>query len=227
MKENLLKARTKSETDLKSGGPLLFAIAFAAILTFLILGYLRFSGESKISQPSNVVRHEGSQNSVAAVEQERRDKIQEKLPENKSAMVPAILEDFEGEWVTKFKSGAFARFKFRSSEFEVEYLAAPGTTIRKHSRGYFKYDEKTGKITLYPSKNGPMEPESGITYKMLTARQYDMYISKKRDDTAALYFIAPEYQISSKSYYPLFSYADFGGAPVLRLDRVVAAKESK
>lgn len=214
MKEERLSPQRKNDIGTKTEGALFLAMSFFALLTVGILGYLKYSG---MDQPpvlaSAVVQEEIAPQAVLTPMQV---KIQAKLPASRDVMVAPTADVLQGKWVSLFVHGGLVNLSFSGGSFEIIHMQALDSAVRKYSRGSYKYNEETGKITLYPSKDAGMPaPVAGVYYKILTMRPYDIFIAKMVEDVS-LYFIAPEEKIISKDYYPLFSYADYGGAPVLQ-----------
>ena len=214
MKEEGLNLRRENKIGTKTEGALFLAMSFFALLTVGILGYLKYSGmDGPPVLAANIVQEEIVPEVTKTVMQM---KIEEKLPAARDAMVIPTGNQLQGKWVSLFEHGGIVNLSFFGDGFEVIHMHSLKSAVRKYSRGTYKYDEATGKITLYPSKETAVPvPAAGVHYKILTMRHYDMFVSKLPDDVS-LYFVAPEEKIVTKDYYPLFSYADFGGAPVLQ-----------
>ena len=212
MKEKLLKPQKSNKFDSQDCSTLFFAVGFAALLTLGILGYLKLSGiENKTVEITSIP------NKRQLIMQE---KIQIKLPALKNKMLIPLADELVGKWFTTFGASSIAELTMVNNNFELIYTSDSQGRIRKYSRGNYKYDEQSGKITLYPSKEAGKPKEiKGVGYKILTMRHYDIFISKKSDDYN-LYFLAPEYEIASKNFHPLFLYADYEGAPVLKFSPV-------
>ena len=213
MKEERSSYRKKNNICSKTEGALFLAMSFFALLSIGILGYLKISELDKspvsILAANNVVK---SAPSLSPMQQ----KIQDKLPVPRDDMVVPDMDELQGKWISLFQHGGVVNLSFSDDSYEVIYMQNVKSAVRKYSKGRYSYDVKSGKITLYPVKNaGTPAPVAGVSYKVLTMRHYDIYISKISDDVS-LYFIAPESLIAQKNYYPLFSYADYDGAPVLQ-----------
>ncbi len=162
--------------------------------------------------------------SLSAMQSSIQDKVQAKLPALKNEMTAPKENELIGKWVTKFGASSIAEITLVSGKFELIYTDDPQGRARKYSKGNYKYDEKVGKITLYPSKAaGAPKPISGVAYKIMTLRHYDIFISRKSGEQD-IYFTAPDFQIISKNFHPLFLYADYAGAPVLKFSPVQASK---
>ncbi len=214
MKENLLKPCKKEDRfNSKSRSVLFFAIGFSALLTIIIIGYIKLSGmEDKVVE-------------IIPVSNERQIKIQEqiqaKLPIQEDKMIPPPIGELKGRWFTTFGTSSIAEITIAANnQFELIYTSDPQGRARKYSKGSYKYDEKSGKITLYPSKKaGKPKAIKGVSYRILTMRHYDIFISKNPGEHD-LYFTAPKHDIISKNFHPLFLYADYSGAPVLKFSPV-------
>ncbi|PCI55499.1 MAG: hypothetical protein COB36_07710 [Alphaproteobacteria bacterium] len=214
MKEERLNPQGENNIGSKTEGALFLAMSFFALLTLGILGYLKFSG---MDQPpvfgSAVVQEDVVlQTALTPIQQN----IAGKLPASRDVMVAPQKVALQGKWVSLFVHGGVVNLSFSDENFEIIYMKSSDSSVRKYSRGHYQYNEETGKITLYPSKDSGMPaPVADVYYKILTMRHYDIFILKMVDDVS-LYFVAPEAEIPQKNYYPLFSYADYDGAPVLQ-----------
>ncbi len=195
-------------------------LGLAALLTLAILGYKSFSNTEQPNRPATKTR-EKPESSQAAMQK----KIQAKLPNQKNKMVIPAKNELQGKWHTTFNQTARANLTITEKNFELIYTDDPKTRKRKYSRGFYKYNEKTGEITLYPSKKyGKPAPIPGVTYKILTTRHFNIFISKEQE-SSTLYLTAPEHEIISKSFHPLFLYADYTGAPVLKFSPIQKTKQ--
>lgn len=222
MKTECLKLRPKNDIGTKTGGALFLALSSAALLTLGVLGYLKFSDMDKmdVSAPTSAVEVTGALASPTVMQ----EKIRAKLPAARDEMVVPLRAALQGKWMALFGHGGVVHLNISDDTFEVIYMQTPQSAMRKYSRGFYEYDERMGKITLSPSRAAVMPaPVAGVYYKILTMRPYDIFISKLQDDVS-LYFIAPESEIITKNYYPLFSYADFDGAPVLQFSPMQVQK---
>ena len=214
MKEERLSPQRKNKIGAKTEGALFLAMSFFALLTVGILGYLRYSGMDQSPVFASAVVQEEAVLQVALTPMQ--EKVQAKLPAPRDVMVAPSKDALQGKWVSLFVHGGVVNLSFSGDRFEMIYMQTLDSAVRKYSRGSYKYNEETGKITLYPSKDAGMPaPVAGVYYKILTMRPYDIFITKMVEDVS-LYLIAPEEKIITKNYYPLFSYADYDGAPVLQ-----------
>lgn len=210
MKEERSSHRKKNNICSKTEGALFLAMSFFALLSIGILGYLKISELDK--SPASILPASNVVPSLSPMQK----KIQDKLPVPRGDMVAPIIDVLQGKWVSLFEHGGIVNLSLFDDRYEIVYMQSVNAAVRKYSKGRYSYDGKNGKITLYPMKDvGTPAPVAGVSYKILTMRHYDIYISKLVDDVS-LYFIAPESSIAQKNYYPLFSYADYGGAPVLQ-----------
>lgn len=214
MKEKRLNPQGKNNIGSKTEGALFLAMSFFALLTLGLLGYLKFSGMDQPPVFDLVVVQEevASQTDLTPMQ----EKMQAKLPAPRDVMVAPSRGALQGKWVSLFEHGGIVNLSFSGDKFEIIYMQSLKSAVRKYSRGSYQYNEETGKITLFPSKDAGMPAlVAGVYYKILTMRHYDIFILKMVDDVS-LYFVAPEAEIPQKNYYPLFSYADYDGAPVLQ-----------
>ncbi len=189
--------------------PLIIIVIAAALMAFFIFGYLNISKTTDVET-----------NIKTAMQRSIEAKIQAKLPVPKDEMVIPSADGIAGKWSTKFGGSSIAEITLVNGRFELIYTNDPQGRARKYSKGNYKYDASTGRITLYPSKKaGTPKPIAGVSYKIMTLRHYDIFISKKSGEDG-LYFTAPEAQIVAKNFHPLFLYADYEGAPVLKFSPV-------
>ncbi len=220
MKDKLLKNDNRILTgDDKTQGALFAAIAFAALLSVAILLYVKFSHFGEDADNVDAVQVIGGEAPMPTQERIKQD-IQAKLPIEKQDMVTPKLSEIRGKWFTTFNEHSIAEITIADGQFELIYTQDPQGRARRYSRGNIKYNEKNGYIRLYPSKEaGPPKPIRGVTYKVMTMRYYDIQLFKNPKE-ADLYFVAPQYQVLSKRFHPLFLHADFSGAPVLKFSPV-------
>lgn len=210
MMKKFFKSEDGNPLDKKWNRALFMAIAFAAVVTSVVLLYVYFS-EKREEQP-----HKVAVNTAAPAHISAADKIQEKLPQAKNQMMIPVTDLLTGKWFTTFGASSIAEITFSDDTYEIIYTDDPQGALRKYSRGFFKYEPKTGKLSLYASKDsGEPEVIPGVVYDVLTLRHYDVYL-KQKADAPDLYFIAPEYTVATKTFHPLFLYADYTGAPVLK-----------
>lgn len=216
MRQRLVKkAPVKTSRNEKGTGALFLAIGFAAVLSICVLAYERLMlPEEALNGTVEVTSH------IDQKRQDMRDKIQDKLPIKREDMRHPSKQDITGRWFTTFGKAGIAEITMAGDLFELIYTQDPKGRVRQYVRGKLVYDEKSGKATLYPSRDlGPPKAISGVVYKILTMRHYDVFISRKQGDNA-LYFMPPEYAIASKNIHPLFLFADYNGAPVLAFSPV-------
>ncbi|MGH1404300.1 MAG: hypothetical protein ACRBDL_08650 [Alphaproteobacteria bacterium] len=220
MKDKLLKNDNRVLTgDDKTQGAVFLAIAFAALVSVAILLYVRFNHFGEGSGDADSAITIESEVHIPTQERIKRD-IEAKLPGSQQDMVHPTLAEINGKWFATFKEHSIAEITIEDGQFELIYTQDPQGRARRYSRGKIKYTEKTGYIRLYPSKEaGAPKPIRGVTYKPLTMRYYDIQLFKKAGESD-LYFIAPQYQVLTKRFHPLFLYADFSGAPVLQFSPV-------
>ncbi|MGH1378869.1 MAG: hypothetical protein ACRBB3_08615 [Alphaproteobacteria bacterium] len=215
MKEERSSHRKKNNICSKTEGALFLAMSFFALLSIGVLGYIKVSELDKSSvsilPTSNITKPE-SKIVLTPIQQ----KIQDKLPVVRGDMVVPDIGALQGSWVSLFQHGGVVNLSLFGESYEIVHMKDIKSSIREYSKGRYSYDANSGKITLSPVKEmGAPDPVKGVSYKVLTMRKYDIFVSKVSDDVS-LYFIAPEELIPQKNYHPLFSYADYDGAPVLQ-----------
>ncbi len=209
MKTKMTNLRGKSQQGVYTNAPVLVAMGFAGIFAGVVFLYLIFSHFDKGSVEVDV-----SQPSQASVVQSG---IQAKLPVKKTSMVAPKGSEISGRWFTRFGENAVAEIVFGDNDsFEIIFTQDPQGAVRKYSRGSFAYDESTGLLSLTPSAEaGEPQAIQGVSYKVLTMRPFDIFLLKE-SGAPDLHFIAPEEDILVKAVHPLFLFADYAGAPVLR-----------
>ncbi len=205
-----LKTSEKTARDVKRNKILFMAIAFAVVITIGVMGYFKFTGKDKdVSHPIHV-------GATGSIDHRSQKGIDSKLPQNSAEMSIPSADAIKGKWFVAFGMASIAELVLDEQDFQIIYTNDPKGALRKYSIGKYNYDERSGKLTLYPSREmGEPDAVQGVFYTVLTMRNYDIYLKKKFDE-ADLYFIAPAYTVATKTFHPLFSYADFNGAPVLK-----------
>ncbi len=195
---------------------LLFGFVLIFIFIFFVLKYF-INSESQYEN-GNVKQQSAQQISI-------KKKMQAKLPSNKDDMIPPNASEIIGKWFSKFGKDSIAEITFINGRFELIYTDDPQGWFRKYSKGTYKYYEDSGKITLYPSNEfGKPKAIPGVSYKIMTLRHYDMFLLKQPNGRD-IYFSAPETQLVSKNYHPLFLYTDYSGAPVLKFSPLILEKK--
>lgn len=190
-------------------GAFLLMVAFAAVFASGVLIYLKVShfreGETIIQKPL-----------PSAAEVRVREAIQAKLPVGKNSMYIPDTRALEGRWYSRFAQDLVAEITLGAGAFEIVFTQDPQGRLRKYSRGIYEYDSKVGVLTLKPLKQaGAPVQIKGVSYKVLTMRPFDFYVLKQ-PGSPDLHLIAPERDVPGKSFHPLFLYADYAGAPVLK-----------
>lgn len=145
--------------------------------------------------------------------------IEEKLPDQQKNLLSPRLEGLQGSW--KLDLGQkMAVLTVSGNKFQIITSEDAEGRSRKYSRGDLRYDESNGILSLQPrSDAGAPKEQDGVIYSVLTMRPYNMRVYYKKSE-ASIYLVAPEKDIPSKRFHPLFLYADYLGAPVLRFDPV-------
>lgn len=216
MKHKRFKQDPKKQIGAKSNTTLFIFITFAAILSVLILGYLRFFGDVE-----TVI--EVAPKKQLRVAERMKNEIDDKLPQVRSEMFYPSEQAISGRWYSRIGSEGITEITFNGDEFELIYVSSAQSYVRKYSKGKFTYDQETGDLGLFPVKGEKPDANiKGVRYKILTMRRFHVMVSQKIGDPA-LYLVARERDVPGKNYHPLFLYDDFAGAPVLRFSPVAAA----
>lgn len=221
MKSKRIKKDTQSQVGAKSNAALFAFVTFAAVISVLILGYLRFSDTGKA-----VIEVEGKKSAAVKAQDKIKDGIQAKLPETRAAMFHPSANSIEGKWFARIGKSGIAEIDLDGKNFELVYVQTPQDRIRKFSKGVYKYDAVTGYLELYPQRGETPDSMKGVTYKVLTMRNFQIVLSQKKGNPT-LYFVANERDIPGKRYHPLFLQDDYAGSPVLEFNPVVTSSEKK
>ena len=104
--------------------------------------------------------------------------------------------------------------------FQIIAIQDEKGEVRRYTRGFYDYDEKTGKLTLKPDdRAGEPDAIKGVIYKMMTSRPFEIYVSKKMM-TKELYWAPPQDMIESRQIHPLFYYMVTEGPLVLKWTKI-------
>lgn len=221
MKSKRIKKDTQNQVGAKSNAAFFAFITFAAVISVLILGYLRFSDTGKA-----VIEVEGKKSDVVRAQDKIKDGIQAKLPETRAEMFYPSANSIEGRWYAKIGESGIAEIDLDGENFELVYVQTPQDRIRKFSKGTYKYSALTGNLELSPKGGETPREIKGVGYQILTMRNFKIQILKKKDDPK-LYYTAHEYDVPGKTYHPIFLYDDYAGSPVLEFNPVVISSETK
>lgn len=203
------KHQPKKRVEPGFSGALLIAIVLGALSAAGILVYLKIAYWGKF--------HESPQ--VAVVSEKKKqinDAINAKLPSDKNNMDRPSLEQIKGKWFTAFNENAIAEITLGDKVFEIIFTQDSQGRERKYSRGIYYYDPKIGMLSLRPDRRmGEPTKIQGVRYKVLTARSFNFYVLRE-PGSRDLHFTALEEDVTAKKFHPLFLYADYAGAPVLK-----------
>ncbi len=209
MKQKMVKSKPSAMQDPSYGRAAFVAVAFAAVFAAGILVYLKVSHYKET---------ESIKTEAALSDSELRAKkaINAKLPMLKQNMVRPSLEEIKGQWFTVFHGHSIAEVTLGDAVFEIIYTPDAQGRQRKYSRGVYYYDPKLGMLSLRPDrKMGEPAEIPGVRYKVLTMRPFTFYVLKEAE-SYDLHFTALEEDVAAKQFHPLFLYADYAGAPVLK-----------
>ncbi len=172
------------------------------------MGYLRFSDSGKAIVAVKTIHVDSTKGKI-------KQEMQTKLHVIRKEMYHPSANSLKGKWLTKIGQDGFAEITFDGNNFELIYSPSPHATLRKFSKGTYKYSALNGVIELTPKKGEkPSLQSKEIRYKILTMRKFQIVILKKRDDST-LYFSALDRDILGKRYHPIFMYNDYASTPVL------------
>ena len=225
MKNRRFKVNPKKQIGAKSNTTLFIFVSFAAILSVVILGYLKLTdhgGRALIG-----VREKRPAQSVTPtppLEERMKKQVREALPDGGRDLLPPQEATLYGRWYTHIPPEGIAEFTFKPGEYELVYVSNPRSTLRKYSKGRYNYDPKTGYMGLFPERGAkPSAQYDGVQYKIITMRNYQVVLSRKKGDPA-LYMRAHERDLAGKNYHPLFMYEAYDNVPVLEFMPVVARR---
>lgn len=209
MKNKMPKHQPKKRAEPGFGGAFLIAVVLAAITAAGVLVYFKLSYFGIINQDKKIPVVSAKQNKIKAA-------INAKLPSSKEQMARPALEEIKGKWFTTFQQHSIAQLTLGDRVFEIIYTQDEQGRERKYSRGIYYYDPKLGMLSLRPdSRMGEPAEIEGVRYKVLTSRPYTFYVLKE-PGSHDLHLVAPEDKVQVMDTHPLFQYADYSGAPVLK-----------
>jgi|GEM_PF-6865144 len=227
MKRRRLKIDPKKQIGAKSNTTLFIFVSFAAILSVVILGYLKLTDHGQDSI-IGVVQEDLPVNAVKptpSLGEQMKQKVREAMPDDGANMVHPGAAELYGRWYTNIAPKGIAEFTFKPSGYELIYVDSPQSPLRKFSVGKYSYDPSTGYLGLFPDYNAlPAQRFEGVRYKIITMRNYQMVVSRESDDSL-LYMTAHERDLAGKNYHPLFLYEAYDNVPVLKFKPVVAVKK--
>lgn len=196
-------------------GVMVLALGVSAVLGVGIYASLKYfkTSESRVSVSA-------SQDAIEQAIIRDKQVLAQKLPKNAQNMAHPAFSQLKGSWKVSFGSSGVSVLFLADNLFQLTVTTDPRGAVRQYSRGNVIYEQETGKLSLIPSTQvGIPAPAKGVTYKVLTLRAYDVYVSQEKGDPS-LYFIAPQKDVAGKTYHPLFLQADYSGAPVLKWQRI-------
>jgi hypothetical protein len=190
---------------------ILIAIAIIAVVVHFTLNMKRSAdGSAESVAGSNTQASGGSQNPRA---QSDPDVI---FP-SKAAI--------EGKWALSV-GVAKSEMTIVGDMFQIIAIQDEKGEVRRYTRGFYEYDEKTGKLTLKPDdRAGEPDAIKGVIYKMMTSRPFDIYVSKKKM-TKELFWAPPQDMIESRQIHPLFYYMVTDGPLVLKWTKLEVPTEA-
>ncbi len=150
------------------------------------------------------------------------DLVDDKLPLPRAEMIVPKEADIRKQWMTYYGQGAQAELSLDVGRYQViQADQASGNTYR-FSRGVYEYNEETGELSLrHDVSMGAPAPIDGVTYKVLTTNSFKVHVLQD-PESGAIYLIGSEDGMKSKNLFPVFLFADYSGAPVLKFEEVIA-----
>lgn len=235
MKNKRFKIDPRKQIGAKSNVPFFIFVAFAAILSALVLGYLRFSDYGSgafigIHRGGKVL--EGVPNDSAVLmpspAEQMKERIAKALPDDARGMVfPSSKTQIHGRWYTHIAPQGVVEVTFMPDSFEIIYVDSPDAKIRKYSKGQYSYDPQSGDLGLFPVRGTEPSEEyqyKGMRYEVLTMRNFQMRLLQKQGE-AGFYMVAKERDLAGKNYHPLFFYEAYDGTPVFKFMPVDFGRE--
>jgi len=212
LKNKILMPNHKKRKGEAASSAVFLAVALVALVIICVFVYvLLFGRDQDMVVTPQAAPSEAMIKATAA--------INKKLPQEQEKMGSVDAGVFKGRWVSMMGQNKIAELVFAGDQFEIIYTADPQGRMRKYSRGRFTYNPKKGVLNLRPSRaDGEPAPIRGVTYSVLTMRAFDVEVKRQNGDDA-LYFIAEKETVLSKRVHPLFLYADYTGAPVLKFSK--------
>lgn len=232
MKNKLLKVDSEKQVGAKTNAAFFVFVAFAAICSVCILGYLRFSdsGDAVIQvapKPWQGATQENPSASTTEVAQKSlgvESVSNDLLKKDEEVLYPA-LNFIKGKWLTSIAETGIAELSLMDKEFELVYMASPNSAVQKYVKGTYEYDALTGHLGLYPQRDVKLsQPVEGVTYKVLTLRKYLMVVTYNKGERD-IKLSAHERDIPGKSYHPLFVYNNLGRDPSLTFTPLLSKAE--
>lgn len=199
-------------------GVMVLAIGVAAVLGVGVYGTIRYFKGASVPQEESVQSYKrGSTDAIAQAVARDAAVLAEKLPQQQASSYPQFAQ-VKGSWKVSYGHAGIAVLTLDDGFFQLINTDDPTGARRRYSRGVAKYDPEKGRLHLIPSSEaGAPDPIKGVSYEILTMRDYVFMLSA--DGANSLYIYAPQETIAGKNYHPLFMFADFNGAPVLKFER--------
>ncbi len=227
MKYKRLKVDPKKQIGAKSNTTLFIFVSFAAILSVIILGYLKLSDHGSGELIGVEKEKQFAQNVVPTppLTERLQQKVREALPDGGEGMTSPSAGQLLGRWFTNIAPGGIAEFTFTSKGYELIYVGSLQSPLRKYSVGKYNYNPRTGSLGLFPDYDAkPARPQKGARYKVMTMRNFQMIILQKPDEFG-IYMTAHERDLAGKNYHPIFLMETHDKAPVMKFMPVSAAKK--
>lgn len=209
--EQYIKPVNKSDIS----GIMILALGVSAVLGVGIYATLKHFKNQEI-QSGEINMQDGIEQAIV------RDKqvLAQKLPKNSQDMTHPDFNEIKGSWKLSFGTSGVAVIFIADNFFQLTVTTDSKGAVRQYSRGKVSYQLDTGKLSLIPTNDvGKPDSVKGVTYQIFTMRPYDVFVSREKNDPL-LYFIAPQSDVAGKTFHPLFLYADYAGAPVLKWQRI-------
>jgi hypothetical protein len=218
MKHKRFKIDPRKQIGAKSNTTLFIFVSFAAILSVVVLGYLKLSDHGG-NEIIGVDKEKGvvTANVVPSlpIKERLKKKLSEALPDGGVGMIHPDARELLGRWYTSIGLDGIAEFTFTSKGYELVYVTSPQSPLRQFSVGKYSYDPATGFLGLFPEYDAkPARPQEGAAYRVLTSRNFQMVVLKKPDESS-LFMTAHERDLAGKNYHPIFLMESHNKSPVL------------
>lgn len=136
---------------------------------------------------------------------------------------PVSLASLTGEWVVR-EGASMASLVFAGSVYQLLFVADEKGEIRRFSRGRFRYDEATRRLTLTPDGTlGEPTAIPGVIHKIMTVEPFEIVLDRGPDRTPGplreIIWRAPADKIATRQIHPLFHYMMKSEQPEILLRR--------